>query len=109
MRTFWIFLLALSHLQPSHGQSMSTRQALIAAPEFESVVPVGPRMTLVLPGERSLFGERAVSEASFEQAVANLCRTKWLFSRIDVDPMNGRGERVDAWNSPLNPRTQSPT
>jgi hypothetical protein len=79
---------------------MSTRQALIAAPEFDSVIPIGRRMTLVLPGERSLFGGRGVSDASFEQAVANLCRTKWLFSRTDVDPMNGRGEKVDASLAP---------
>lgn len=100
MKALWIFLLALSCLQPSYGESLSTRQALIEAPEFDSVVPIGRRMTLVLSGEHSLFGARGVSEASFEQAVANLCQTKWLFSRIDVDPMSGRGEKVDASLAP---------
>ncbi len=100
MKAFWIFLLALFYLQPGYGESLSTRQALIAAPEFDSVVPIGRRMTLVLPREHSLFGARVASKVSFEQAVANLCPTKWLFSRIDVESMSGRGEKVDASLAP---------
>lgn len=48
------------------------RQSLIATPEIELVAPIGKRMTLISPGESSLFSTPAASDATFEQAIANL-------------------------------------
>ncbi|WP_197378067.1 hypothetical protein [Ralstonia pseudosolanacearum] len=71
------------------------RQALIATPEIELVAPIGKRMTLISPGESSLFSTPAASEATFEQAIANLCSSKWLFTRDEVDSMTGKSTRTE--------------
>lgn len=100
MKAISAILFALSPVLPSYAEPLSIRQALVAAPEIESVVPIGRTVTLVSQGGRSLFGMSAAPEASFEQALANLCSSKWMFSRSHVDPIDEHGTKVEELLAP---------
>lgn len=100
MKAISALVLALSLAQSGYAEPLAIRSVLIATPEFESVVPIGKTMTLVARGDSSLFGTSAASEASFEQAIANLCSSKWMFSRSRVDPIDEHGTKVEELLAP---------
>ena len=95
MKAVSAFLFVLSLGQFAYAEPSAMRPTLITTPEFESVVPIGKTMTLVSPGESGLFSRPAASDAEFEQAIANLCGSKWLFSRNQVDPMTGLSTKLE--------------
>ncbi len=95
MKAFSAFLFVLSLAQSGHAEPQAMRPALIATPQFKLVVPIGRTVTLVSPGGSGLFSRPAASEAEFEQAIADLCGSKWLFSRNQVDPMTGLSTKLE--------------